>query len=76
MLVLQRKKGETLLIGGNVRITVVEAGPDSVKLAIEAPKDVKILRSELKEAILVNQESVADKSQLAALKKIMPPKRQ
>lgn len=71
MLVLQRKKGETLLIGDNIRISVMEVGADAVKLAIEAPKEVRILRGELEEAIMVNQESVMDKAQIADIKHII-----
>lgn len=47
MLVITRKKGESLLIGDNIEITVVKLDDGSVKLAIEAPKDVTILRKEL-----------------------------
>ncbi len=72
MLVLQRKKGETLLIGENIKISVVDVGTDAVKLAIEAPKEVRILRGELEEAIIVNQASVLDKAKIADIKKIIP----
>lgn len=51
MLVLSRKKGEKLLIGDEVEITVVEIEGDRVKLGINAPKGVKILRAELLEEI-------------------------
>lgn len=71
MLVLQRKKGETLLIGDNIQISVMEVGADAVKLAIEAPKEVRILRGELEEAIMVNQESVMDKAYIADIKHII-----
>jgi carbon storage regulator len=47
MLVITRKKGESLLIGDNIEITVVKLDDGSVKLAIEAPKAVTILRKEL-----------------------------
>ncbi|MCP1109158.1 carbon storage regulator [Lachnospiraceae bacterium PF1-21] len=57
MLVLQRKKGEKILIGEDICLTVTEVGADSVKLAIEAPGEVKILRGELAEAIAFNQEA-------------------
>ena len=50
MLILQRKKGQSLTIGNEVTITISEISSDSVKLAINAPKDVLILRSELVEA--------------------------
>lgn len=69
MLVLQRKKGEELLIGDDIRITVTETGADGVKLAIEAPKEVKILRGELAEAIAFNKEAAA-KNDVDIMKKM------
>lgn len=71
MLVLQRKKGESLMIGEDIQISVVDIGVDTVRLAIEAPKDVKILRKELAEATKVNQEAVAHKEQIQKFKKIL-----
>lgn len=47
MLVLTRKKGESILIGDNVEITVAEVEEGRVKLGITAPKDVKVLRKEV-----------------------------
>jgi carbon storage regulator len=47
MLVLTRKDGETLLIGDQVKITIVKSKNGSVKVGVEAPKDVKVLREEL-----------------------------
>lgn len=59
MLILQRKKGQELKIGDNISITVLDMGNDWVKLAIDAPRDVSILRSELIEAASANQEAAA-----------------
>ena len=50
MLVLSRKRSERIRIGDNIVITVVRLGPDNVRLGIEAPDDVAILREELDEA--------------------------
>lgn len=47
MLVITRKKGESILLGDNIEITVIKLDDGSVKLAISAPKDVRILRKEL-----------------------------
>ncbi|MFO0850234.1 MAG: carbon storage regulator [Gemmataceae bacterium] len=47
MLVLTRKPGETIVIGDNIRLTVVALGPGRVKLGIEAPATVKIDREEI-----------------------------
>ncbi len=68
MLVLQRKKGQSLLLGEDIKISVVEITPEGVKLAIEAPKEIKILREELAELAKINEQSVVEKSQLNKLK--------
>lgn len=47
MLVLSRKPGDQILIGDDIVITVVRLGPNTVKIGIDAPKDVGILRPEL-----------------------------
>ena len=55
MLVLRRKKNESLLIGEDIRITIIECASDGVRLAIDAPKQVSILREELSEAEQTNK---------------------
>ncbi|MCI8783435.1 MAG: carbon storage regulator [Dorea sp.] len=57
MLILQRRKGQSLSINHNITLTVVDAGTDWVKLAIDAPKEIPILRAELKEAAAENQKA-------------------
>ncbi|MCL2624905.1 MAG: carbon storage regulator [Planctomycetaceae bacterium] len=47
MLVLSRREGEKIIIGDSIVITVVRAGTDKVRIGIDAPGDVRILRSEL-----------------------------
>ena len=47
MLVLSRKEGERIKLGDNIEITVVRLGGDRVRLGIDAPMDVTILRGEL-----------------------------
>lgn len=64
MLVITRKKGESILIGDDIEITVVKADEGSVKLSIAAPKNITILRKELykeveeenKQALIFNHE--------------------
>jgi len=51
MLVLTRKPGEQIVIGNNVRLTVVSVGPGRVKIGIEAPDDVRVDRQEIFERI-------------------------
>lgn len=47
MLVLTRKRGETIRIGNDIVIKVIQMGRSSVKIGIEAPSGVKVLRGEL-----------------------------
>jgi carbon storage regulator len=51
MLVLSRKKNESIVIDDRIVITVVEIRGDKVRLGIEAPRDVPVHRSEVYEAI-------------------------
>lgn len=51
MLVLSRKKNESIIINDNIVVTVVEIRGDKVRLGIEAPKDVSVHRREVYEAI-------------------------
>ncbi len=51
MLVLSRKLFETICIGDDITVTVVEIRGDKVKLGIEAPKEVPVHRREVYEAI-------------------------
>jgi carbon storage regulator CsrA len=47
MLVLTRKPGEKVVIGGNITLTVVEVKGSQVRLALDAPVEIRILRGEL-----------------------------
>lgn len=47
MLLLSRRVGESILIGRDVRVTVIELRGGFVRLGIDCPQGVKILRSEL-----------------------------
>ena len=51
MLVLTRKVGEGIIIGDDIRITVVEVKGGGIRLGIEAPAEKKIYRQELYERI-------------------------
>ncbi len=52
MLVVKRKQGEGIKIGNDIEITIVKLEDNTVKIAIEAPKHIKVLRSELYKEIL------------------------
>ena len=49
MLVLSRKPGEKILIGDEVTVTIVRIGPNTVRIGIEAPRNMNIVRKELTE---------------------------
>jgi carbon storage regulator len=49
MLVLSRKVGEKLVIDGNITVEVVKVQGNRITIGIQAPSDVKVLRSELKQ---------------------------
>lgn len=57
MLILNRKKGESLVINENIKVTIVDVSGEKVKIAVEAPKEIPILRTELVTAAEVNKES-------------------
>jgi carbon storage regulator len=71
MLVIGRKKNEALIIDGRIEVIVAEITGERVRLAINAPKDVVVLRRELYEAQKLNllaskQATAADIQNLAA----------
>lgn len=51
MLILSRKKDESIIIGENIEISVVDIKGDQVKIGIKAPKDIKVYRQEVFTAI-------------------------
>jgi carbon storage regulator len=59
MLVLSRKKKEALLIGEDIKITVISIEGDKVKLGIEAPENLSIYREEIYEAIKAENKEAA-----------------
>ncbi|MDN5364595.1 MAG: carbon storage regulator [Eubacteriales bacterium] len=65
MLVLSRKRGEAIIIGGEIEVVVLEVRGDQVRLGIKAPPHVHVLRRELYEEIKeFNREAAAVDPQL------------
>ena len=60
MLILQRRSGESIRIGEDIEITIVSTEGGRVRLAISAPTDVPILRSELVGARETNRDSAME----------------
>ena len=63
MLVLARRINDSIVIGDNVEIVVVEIKGDQVKLGVKAPKDVKVFRGEI-HAEIQKENMAASESQL------------
>jgi len=59
MLVLSRQSDETIIIGDNIRITIVEVRGDKVRIGIDAPRDVAVHRQEIYDAIRRDAEIAA-----------------
>ena len=57
MLVITRKHDESITIADKVEVTILEISKDKVKIGINAPKEVKIYRSELKTLRQTNEQS-------------------
>ncbi|MEQ8790808.1 MAG: carbon storage regulator CsrA [Pirellulaceae bacterium] len=57
MLVLSRKKNESIVINNDITIVVVEIRGDKVRLGVEAPKEVPVHRREVYDAIKRNERS-------------------
>ena len=60
MLVLSRKKNESIMIGDDIVITVVDVRGDKVRIGIDAPKEVTVHRREVYEAIKKAEQQKSD----------------
>ena len=63
MLVLSRRLGETLVIGDNVKVSVLGISGNQVRLGIEAPKDVSVHREEVYLRIQEEQSAATEASE-------------
>ncbi|MGI6561570.1 MAG: carbon storage regulator [Clostridia bacterium] len=72
MLVLSRKKGQYIIIGENIKVTILDVGEDRVSIGIDAPREINIIRGELlEETKQTNLEAVSSSlSALNGLKKV------
>ncbi len=62
MLVLSRKKNESIVINNDITIVVVEIRGDKVRLGVEAPKEVPVHRREVYDSIRRNEMTIGDKT--------------
>ncbi|WBW95469.1 carbon storage regulator CsrA [Oceanirhabdus sp. W0125-5] len=72
MLVIKRKKNEGLQIGDDITVKIVEINENSVKIAIDAPRETLILRTELLEEVKDENYKaiIGDLNSLDALKNV------
>lgn len=71
MLILERRPGESLAIGEEIRLTVLSVGEGGkVQLGISAPRDVLILRSELQQARTENRDAADTPPTLQAVEEL------
>ncbi|ABI67548.1 carbon storage regulator CsrA [Syntrophomonas wolfei] len=61
MLILGRRKGESILIGDDIEITIVDIQGDYIRMGIQAPREVSIVRKEIKEQIREENIKAAEK---------------
>ena len=59
MLALTRKKGESIVIGDNITITVLSVSGDSVRVGIDAPRNIPVNRQEIYDQILQQNQQAA-----------------
>jgi carbon storage regulator len=75
VLVLKRKIGESIIIGDDVEITLLQRDGDMIKIGIEAPKSVRVLRKEIYEEIeQANKSAARHAPDLASLKQLFQRK--
>jgi len=67
MLALTRRVGERIVIGDNVVVTIVDIKGDSIRIAIDAPREIKIYRGEIFDAIAAENKQAAVPQATAAL---------
>jgi carbon storage regulator len=74
MLVLTRKPGESIIIGNDIVVTVLEVRSDQIRIGIDAPRSVSVHREEVYlQVVQENAAAVASADPTAALLRAKPP---
>jgi carbon storage regulator len=70
MLVLSRKPNESIIIDGHIKVSVlrVDSG-DAVRLGVEAPLDIRVMRKEIYDEILASNQAAAGSSDIDTARK-------
>ena len=58
MLILTRKVGETLVIGGDIEVTVLGQKGNQVRLGVEAPREVSVHRQEIQDRVFAETDGI------------------
>jgi carbon storage regulator len=76
MLIISRKKNEGIIINGDIILTVADVQGDKVRIGIDAPESVKIMRKELLDTEKSNREAaqISNKPDIEKLKDILKNK--
>lgn len=74
MLVLSRRVGERLIIGKDIVVTIIDVRSDGVRVGIDAPREVRVIRAEIFEAVEKHnvEAASADDSALESLRGLAP----
>ena len=62
MLVLSRKKNESIIINGNIEIKIIETDDGKVRIGIEAPKEIEVHRKEIFDQIMAENKAAMNSS--------------
>ncbi len=63
MLVVSRKVGERILIGDQISVTVIKVGSGGVRIGIQAPKELAVVREELAKQVREAEQQIIDLAQ-------------
>ncbi len=66
MLQLTRKPGETIVIGDDIRVSVIQIAGGGVRLGIDAPRSVPVYREEILDAVRAENEAASQAGELPA----------
>lgn len=68
MLILNRKVGESIILGDNIEVKILDIQDGKIKLGIEAPRDISILRKEVYDAVIEeNKKSIETEFDISIL---------
>ncbi|HEX7055737.1 MAG TPA: carbon storage regulator CsrA [Bacilli bacterium] len=71
MLIVARKKGQSIIVNDEIEILITSIDGDQVKVGIKAPAEVKIFRKEVLEAIEINNKQSMTSMSLNEIKKLL-----